>query len=71
MMNEYGRQVPWTSGRTLYEVQRQVGHDIEREIVDLLTQRDNMPDSWKTKLQTDPTQLPLFIKERIEEEYSQ
>lgn len=24
MMNEYGRQVPWTNGKTLYEVQREV-----------------------------------------------
>lgn len=29
MMNDYGRQVEWTGGRTLYEMQRDVGHQIE------------------------------------------
>ena len=70
MMNEYGRQVPWTGGRTLYEVQRQVGHDIEKEIVNLLLHRSNVSDGWKTRLQADPKQLPLFVKEKVEERYT-
>lgn len=70
MMNEYGRQVPWTNGRTLYEAQREVGHIIEKELVDKLLQTENLSEDWKNILTQDPTQLPLFLKRKITEKYS-
>lgn len=70
MMNEYGRQVPWTNDKTLYEVQRNVGHQIEQELVDKLLQTGKLSEGWKAVLSEDPTQLPQFIREKITEKYS-
>lgn len=70
MMNDYGRQVLWTGGRTLYEVQREVGHQIESEIVDLLLASGRLDNKWRDALQKDPKMLPAFIKAKIEEEYT-
>lgn len=71
MMNEYGRQVPWTKGSTLYEVQRDVGHQIEQEITQMLLESGNLREEWTQILKEDPKRLPDFIKARVEENYSQ
>lgn len=68
-MNEYGRQVPWTGGKTLYELQREVGHQIEKELVARLLETGNLKEEWRQRLQEDPTQLPVFIRSKIEEHY--
>lgn len=70
MMNEYGRQVSWTNGRTLYEVQRAVGHQIEAELAQRLVDSGNLSAEWQTRLQRDPKELPLFIRSKIEERYA-
>ena len=70
MMNEYGRQVAWTDGRTLYEVQRAVGHQIEQELVQMLIDSGNLPSQWEARLQEKPEDLPLFIVEKIQDHYS-
>jgi len=70
MMNEYGRHVDWTNGRTLYEVQRYVGHQIEQELVQRLVQGGNLSESWKARLQESPKDLPLFILEKVQAQYS-
>lgn len=70
IMNEYGKQIPWTGGRTLYEVQRDVGHQIERELVQKLADLCTLSDEWKTRLQKNPADLPLYIKAKVEEQYA-
>lgn len=70
MMNEYGRQVPWTGGRTLYEVQREVGHQIEKGLVQRLIDRGTLSDEWKTRLEANPEDLPFYIKAKVEEQYA-
>lgn len=70
MMNEYGRQVPWTNGRALYEVQRTVGHQIEAELAQRLIDSGNLLAEWQTRLQRDPKELPIFIRVKIEEKYA-
>lgn len=69
-MNEYGRTYPWTNGRTFYEVQREVGHQIEAELAQKLIDTGNLSLAWQTRLQEDPRELPLFIREKIEEQYA-
>lgn len=69
MMNEYGRHVAWTDGRTLYEVQRAVGHQIEKELVQLLIDSGNLSSQWKARLQQKPEDLPFFIVEKIQDHY--
>ena len=71
MMNEYGRQVAWTGGRTLYEVQRDVGHQIERELVQRLIDGGRLSPEWQIRLQEKPEDLPLFILAKVQEQYSQ
>ncbi len=68
MMNEYGRQVAWTGGRTLYEVQRVVGHQIEAELAALLLHQDSLTEDWQKRLQQGPTQLPCLIREKIQKQ---
>ena len=70
MMNEYGRQVEWTGGRTLYEMQRDVGHQIEQELVKKLLEQGSFSEYWKTRLQKSPRDLPVFILERLQAQYS-
>ena len=65
MMNEYGRQVPWTNGKTLYETQREVGHQIEREIVNLILERETVNADIKDRLRNNPSGLPQVIKEVV------
>lgn len=71
MMNEYGRQVSWTGGRTLYEMQRDVGHQIERELVQRLIESGRLSEQWQARLQEKPEDLPLFILVKVQERYSQ
>lgn len=70
MMNEYGRQIEWTGGRTLYEMQRDVGHQIEQELVQRLLEQGSLSEYWKTRLQKSPRDLPIFMLERVEAQYS-
>lgn len=70
MMNEYGLKVPWTGGKTLYWVQREVGHQIEKELTKRLIASSNLNNGWQERLSKDPTQLPNFIRERVESHYS-
>lgn len=69
MMNEYGRQVEWTGGQTLYQVQQSVGHQIENELVERLLQSENLSEEWRRRLAEDHSQLPIFIRDKIEENY--
>lgn len=68
-MNEYGRSVKWTDGRTLYQTQRAVGHQIELEIVGKLL-KTNIDDSVKKRLEKSPNDLPIIIKEWVEANYT-
>ncbi|OGY12682.1 MAG: hypothetical protein A3A58_00265 [Candidatus Blackburnbacteria bacterium RIFCSPLOWO2_01_FULL_41_27] len=70
MMNEYGRQVPWTAGKTLYETQREVGHRIEGEITGLLLERDTVSADIKDRLRANPSDLPQVIKETVLSKFS-
>lgn len=69
-MNKYGRQVPWTGGRTLYEVQRDVGHQIEKELVRRLIESENLNDYWRNRLRENPQDLPQFILFKIQKNFS-
>lgn len=70
MMNEYGRQVSWTGGMTLYETQRETGHRIEGEIVGLLLERDTVSTDIKNRLRVNPSDLPQVIKETVLNKFS-
>lgn len=70
MMSEYGRQMPWTDGRALFEIQREVGHRIEGEIVDLLLKRDTVSTDIKDRLRDNPSDLPQVIKEAVLSKFS-
>lgn len=69
MMNAYGRHISWTNGRTLYQVQREVGHHIERELVQRLIDSNNLSSEWQISLSDDPTKIPDFIRERLKRKY--
>ena len=69
-MNEYGSELKWTNGKTLYETQREIGHQIEREIVNLLISSRNIDETWKLKLKQNPKQLPEFISTKIIDQFS-
>lgn len=62
MMNEYGRQVFWTDGKTLYAVQRELGHKIERELAMQVVNADTVPGNLNVLLQAHPENLPRIIK---------
>lgn len=68
-MNEYGRKVDWTDGKTLYQIQRTVGHQIELEIVEKI-QGTNVDEITKRRLKESPNQLPVVIKEWVEANYT-
>lgn len=70
MINEYGKQIPWINGKTLYQVQRDVGHEVEKDIVKKLLELGSLSAEWQVKLDKDPTLLPDFIKDNIEENYN-
>lgn len=69
-MNEYGRKYPWTHGRTFYEVQRDVGHQIEAELAKRLIDSGKLSSDWQANLRKDPKELPVFIREKIAEKYA-
>lgn len=69
-MNEYGRNYPWTNGQTFYEVQRDVGHQIEAQLAQRLVNSGNLSPEWQVRLRKDPKELPTFIKEKIEDKYT-
>lgn len=69
-MNDYGKKILWTKGKTLYQVQREVGHEIEIELVINLLETGLLSADWQEKLIEDPTRLPAFIKEKIEKNYN-
>jgi hypothetical protein len=70
LMNEFGRKLDWKNGRTLYQMQREVGHVIEQELVTRLIESCNLDEVWTARLLENPKDLPLFITFKIQEEYS-
>lgn len=69
-MNEYGRNYSWTNGRTFYEVQSEVGHQIEAELAQRLVDSGDLSPDWQSKLQKNPRELSVFVREKIEENYA-
>lgn len=61
-MNKYGREQEWTKGKTLYEVQREVGHQIEKEIIEQIIAADTLPPNLVQRIQENPHDLPAVIR---------
>ncbi|MBI3624043.1 hypothetical protein HY218_00235 [Candidatus Saccharibacteria bacterium] len=55
LLNEEGR--PFFNGRTTFEIQRQLGHEIEARLVDMINVRSGQHVS--------PADLPVFIDDQI------
>jgi hypothetical protein len=69
-MNQYGRNLKSiTGGRTLYDTQAEVGHQIEVEIFNQLAQLGKLDNELEAILSEDPRRLPLFIAGKISEKY--
>lgn len=68
-MNDYGKNLPWTNGKPLYELQREVGHKIEKELVKKLIESGKLEENWKNLLK-DSTKLPQFVAYKIEQNWS-
>lgn len=66
MMNEYGKQLEWTDGKTLYQVQRAVGHRIEEEFVSMLLAGNRLDPTERFLLNESPANLPKVIRGRID-----
>lgn len=69
MMNEYGKRVTWTGGRTLYEVQRDIGHQLEGEFVRTILLRGEVSEDIKISLRQNPARLPSIIREVLQSKY--
>ena len=58
----YSRTLPWTDGKSYYEIQKEVGHQLETEIIQHLIAADRLPQEVLTRLEKDPQDLPAIIR---------